>query len=98
MKEAMKKSIGSSKSTVEETAKSAASAVGDVVHKTKEKVVDKQCTGDDCTHDELWILSLYQMLEMLNTWQMFVCFCDLSNVFGCDWQMLLICIRCTMYE
>ncbi|KAK1371645.1 hypothetical protein POM88_037737 [Heracleum sosnowskyi] len=53
MTEAVKKSLGSSKSTVEESAKSAASAVGDVVHKTKEKVSKKQCTGDACTRDEL---------------------------------------------
>ena len=53
MKEAAKKTFGSSKSTVEKSAKSAAGAVGDAVHKTKEKVKKKQCTGDACTHDEL---------------------------------------------
>ncbi|KAK1403771.1 hypothetical protein POM88_003376 [Heracleum sosnowskyi] len=53
MKDAAKKTFGSSKSTVEKSAKSAAGAVGNAVHKTKEKVKRQQCSGDDCSHDEL---------------------------------------------
>lgn len=53
MKDAVKKTFGSSKSTVEKSANLAAGAVGNAVHKTKEKVTKKQCTGDACPHDEL---------------------------------------------
>ena len=48
MKEAVKKSIGTSKATVEETAKSAAEAV----HKTAEKVKGSVSDKEE-SHDEL---------------------------------------------
>lgn len=55
MREAAKKTFGSSKSMVEKSAKSAAGAVGNVVHKTSQKVTESGCTGYACTPDELWI-------------------------------------------
>lgn len=53
MKEAAENSFGASKHTVEESAKSAAKVVGEVMHKTKEKVKESITSDKDESDAEL---------------------------------------------
>jgi superoxide dismutase len=53
MKEAVEKSFGTSKHTVEESAKSAANVVGEAMHKTEEKVKESIISDKDESDAEL---------------------------------------------